>query len=90
MNSKHPLKFSATAKEYTTQYKGYTVTVPEGWPVSNNTACGPDDSYRFAMKTKELATQVTGLPDSILAHDLKYYGLNIPSEYCNPWREGQP
>ncbi len=28
---------------------------------------------------------MTGHPDSILAHDLKYYGLNIPAEYCEPW-----
>lgn len=79
---KTTLKHYLTTQPYKVEYRGYEITVPAKWPVSNGTACGPDDNCRFAGKTKQLAAQVTGLPDSMLAHDLKYYGLPIPAEIC--------
>ena len=78
-------KTSLTLKPYFTTFKGYEITVPAGWPVSNVTACGPDDSYRFAGDPRKLAALVTGQPDSILAHDLTHYGLNLPADVCEPW-----
>ncbi len=78
-------KTSTLSKPYVATYGGYTFTIPAGWPVSNTTACGPDDSYRFVSNVRKLAADVTGLPDSMLRHDLEHYGLNVPEEYCTPY-----
>lgn len=78
-------KASTVTRPYSVVYKGYAITLPAGWPVSNKTASGPDDAYRFAGNTGRLAKELTGFPDSLLAHDLKYYGLNVPAEYCAPY-----
>lgn len=64
---------------------GYEFTVPVGSIVSNQTACGPDDNYRFWQNWHKTAEEVTGFKNSCLAHDLTYYGLNIPAEYCEPY-----
>lgn len=79
------LKTSTLAKPYPVVFSGYQFTVPEGWPVSNSTACGPDDAYRFASNVRQLAKDVTGLEDSMLRHDLEHYGLHVPGEYCHPY-----
>jgi hypothetical protein len=84
---KTTLKRSKTHTEYTTKYGSYEIIVPAGWPVSNGTALGPDDNIRFAQDPHKLARLVTGLRDSILRHDLEYYGLNIPAEYCEPYKK---
>lgn len=74
-----------TIKDYPTKYKGYTFTVPAGSLVSNKTACGYDDNYRFWVDFHSIAEKVSGFKDSLLRHDLTYYGLNIPAEYCEPY-----
>lgn len=78
-------KTSKTKREYRCRYRGYDLVIPVGSVVSNRTACGADDSYRFLQDTNELARQVTGFPTSTLQHDLTYYGLNIPADYCHPY-----
>lgn len=81
-------KTAKTIKEYKTQYgQGglkYGITVPVGSMVSNRTACGYDDEYRFlqGVPTKTLV----GYDAPMLAHDLAHYGLNIPAEYCEPYQ----
>lgn len=79
------VKHSHLVKEYQVEYNGQKLTVPVGWPVSNTTAMGPDDAYRFLTDVEKFATSVTGLPDSMLHHDMKYRGLNVPAEYCAPY-----
>ncbi len=79
------LKTAKTIKPYTVKYDGFTITVPEGSTVSNTTACGPDDSYRFWQDWQKVAEELTGFKDSLLSHDLTHYGLNIPAEYCAPY-----
>lgn len=79
-------KTSRTIKPYTVTLSGYKVTVPTGSIVSNHTACGCDDSYRFWQDFHATAEKVTGFKNSIMAHDLTYYGLNIPAEYCEPYQ----
>lgn len=81
------IKRAKTIKEYPTKCYGYTVTVPVGSTVSNSTACGPDDNYRFWQDFHKVAAEVSGFKDSLLRHDLTYYGLNIPAEYCEPYPE---
>ena len=81
------IKYSKTNKEYKTNYKGYEITVPIGSTVSNNTACGPDDLYHFWVDFREISENITGYKNSTLCHDLTFYGLNIPSEYCEPYTE---
>lgn len=80
------LKTAKTIKEYKTTYGSlaYFITVPVGSTVSNQTALGPDDNYRFLTQfdTKKLV----GYKAPMLAHDLTYYGLNIPAEYCEPYQ----
>lgn len=76
-------KTAKTTKEYKTRYNGYNLTVPAGSMVSNRTACGFDDDYRFLQG---VSTQtLVGYKAGMLAHDLTYYGLNIPAEYCEPY-----
>lgn len=82
---KTTFKTAKTVKDYAVKYGGYDLTIPAGSSVSNRTACGNDDAYRFLEGTSKLAKDVTGFPSSILAHDLTHYGLNIPAEYCEPY-----
>jgi len=82
---KTPFKTSKTVKEYAVKYSGYNLVIPAGSTVSNQTACGNDDAYRFLQGASKLAREVTGFPSSLLAHDLAHYGLNIPAEYCEPY-----
>lgn len=86
MKTKQTYKASLTIKDYPTTFGGYTFTVPAGSKVSNMTACGSNDEYRFLEGVSEVAEKVTGLKGSILRHDLIYYGLNIPQEYCEPYK----
>lgn len=81
------IKTALTIKAYTVKnFKGYgPITIPAGSRVSNSTACGPDDNYRFWRDFKEIAEQVSGFKNSLLHHDLTYYGLNIPAEFCEPY-----
>ena len=72
-----------TTKDFITTYKGYEITIPKGSKATNKTACGIDDNYRFWSDFHKIAKKITGHEHSILAHDLTYYGLNIPKEYFN-------
>jgi hypothetical protein len=85
--ARQTVKTSKTIKDYTVKnLYGYgTVTIPKGSTVSNQTACGPDDSYRFWQDFHIIATKISGFRSSILHHDLRHYGLNIPAEYCVPY-----
>jgi len=79
------LKTSVTLRPYPVKYDGYDIVVPAGSRVSNQTACGPDDAYRFWQDWQKIVKDLTGFDRSILAHDLEHYGLNIPAEYCEPY-----
>lgn len=76
---------STTKKDYETIAFGYKFTVPKGSIVTSMTASGNDESYHFWDDFHKLAQKLTGFSDSCLLHDLKYYGLNIPAEFCNPY-----
>ena len=75
-------KTAKVIKEYQVNYKSWEIIIPVGSIVSNQTACGFDDSYRFWTGWKKQIENLTGHPNSMLAHDLTYYGLNIPAEFC--------
>lgn len=75
-------------KNYRGQGKyGHSFIVPAGSSVSNQTACGNDDDYRYWTDFHKVAEEVTGHKTNTLSHDLTYYGLNIPAEYCEPYPE---
>lgn len=76
-------KTARTTREFKTEYRGYNITVPAGSLVSNRTACGNDDDYRFLADWDTV--QLVGYKAPMLAHDLQYYGLNIPAEFCTPY-----
>jgi len=82
-------KTAKTIKEYRVEnYSGYgELIVPVGSKVSNSTACGNDDNYRFWTDFNAVAEKKSGYKNSLLHHDLTYYGLNIPAEYCGPYPE---
>ncbi len=80
-------KQAKTIKDYPVTAYGYTFTIPAGSIVSNVTACGNDDNYRFWQDYHAVAEKVTGYKTSIFAHDLRYCGLNIPAEYCESYPE---
>jgi len=90
---KTKIKTAKTTKEY--HVKNYhggssighgSITVPIGSMVTNMTACGPDDNYHFWKDFHKIAKEISGFDNSILSHDLTYYGLDIPAEYCEPWK----
>ena len=76
------LKHAKTIKPYETHFRGYDFTVPVGSLVSNNTAQGTNDNSRFWEDFEETIPEHT-----MLYHDLTYYGLNIPAEYCEPYNQ---
>lgn len=78
-------KSAKTIKPYAVKAFGYDVVIPAGSLVSNKTACGCDDGYRFWQDWRSVAEQLTGVKNSILAHDLTYYGVNVPAEYCEAY-----
>ena len=83
---KSTYKTAKTIREYSINYNGWDIVVPVGSVVSNSTACGNDDSYRFWIDYAGYIERLTGFRNSILAHDLRYYGLNIPAEYCEEYK----
>ena len=85
-SKKTSFKCSHTIKPYKVSYKGYDIEVPVGSRVTNGTAMGYNDNYRFWEHWHEYVEKLTGFKSSILAHDLTYYGLNIPAEYCEPYK----
>jgi len=90
------LKTSVTIKEYIVEnYRNCgKLVVPVGSKVSNHTACGNDDDYRFWTDFAERRVYndgqslFSGYKDTCIGHDLTHYGLNIPAEYCEPY-EGE-
>ena len=80
-------KFAKTIQAYKTHAFGYDLEVPVGCIVSNRTACGPDDNYRFLTNCNSIALEAAGINHGCLLHDLNYYGLNIPAEYCEPYKK---
>lgn len=81
-------KKAKTIKEYVTKAFGYSrIVVPVGSIVSNHTACGNDDNYRFWNDWHKVAEEITGFKNSILADDLTYYGLTVPAEFCEPYQD---
>ena len=79
-------KTARTIKPYEVECLGYKIIIPTGSIVSNSTACGYDDNYRFWADYREIAENLTGFKDSYLAHRLNYYGVNIPAEYCEEYK----
>ncbi len=82
---KTKFKSARTTKEYKVTYGRlkYEITVPVGSLVTNSTACWFDDAYHFLSGVP--AKVLVGYDAGMLAHDLRYYGLNIPAEYCEPY-----
>lgn len=78
-------KSAKTIKEYSAEFGGYNIVVPVGSIVNNSTALGYDDNYRSWQDYQKVTKQLTGFDNNILDHDLYYYGLNIPAEYCEPY-----
>ena len=78
-------KTSTTKRKYKVVYKGWNIIIPKGSAISNLTARGCDDSYRFWIGWESIIEKLTGHKGSLVAHDLRHYGLNIPAEYCNPY-----
>lgn len=87
---KTKLKHAKTIKVYRERAYGYDLEVPVGSTVSNMTALGPDDNYRFWQDFHVVAQNLTGFQHGILEHDLDHRGLNIPAEFCEPWPEVAP
>jgi len=73
------MKTAKVIKPYTTKIKGVDFTIPIGATVSNQTATGPDDNYRFWADFRKF------IKDEFVLHELTYYGINIPAEYCKPY-----
>jgi hypothetical protein len=78
-------KTAKTIKEFRINYRGWEIVVPVGSKVCNETACGCDDNYRFWKEWHKQIEKLTHYKNSMLAHDLTYYGLNVPAEYCEPY-----
>ena len=86
-------KHVKTVKEFRINAFGYDLVIPAGSSVNNNTACGPDDSYRFwsfyhaEVKKQHGDTRfLAGVPPLLLL-DLSHRGINVPAEYCEAYPE---
>ena len=79
------LKTRKTIRPYYLFFRGYDIIIPTGSTVSNYTACGIDDNYRFWTDFDAIAEKMTGFSDSTLKYELKHYRINIPAEYCEPY-----
>ena len=84
-----PFQQAKVIRPYQVEKFGYTIVVPVGATVNNQTACGPDNNYRFWDDWQSTAKALTGYENSTLAHDLTYYGINVPAEFCEPYQETQ-
>jgi hypothetical protein len=79
-------KTAKVIREFKISAFGYDLIVPIGATVTNATAMGNDDAYRFWLDYQSQAKALTGHPDSMLAHDLGHYGVNVPAEFCEPYK----
>jgi len=79
------MALSKTIKPYKVKAYGYEITIPTGSIVGTMTACGNDMTYHFWQDFRKIAEELTGFKNSLLKHDLTYYGINVPSEYCKPY-----
>ncbi len=84
---KTSFKSAKTIKEYKTNISGWEIVIPVGSIVSNKTAGGNSDDYRFWTDFKGYAEKLTGYRESMLSHDLTYYGVNVPAEFCEPYKK---
>lgn len=78
-----------TNKDYTFEYAPHgktssygVIIVPKGTRVSNMTALGIDKNYHFVNEYKWIDENYPEV-SSILKHDVKYYGINVPKEYID-------
>jgi hypothetical protein len=78
-------KTAKTVRDYTITAYGYEITIPAGSAVSNKTACGYDNNYRFWESHREIIKEITGYYNSILSWNITHYGINIPKEYCEDY-----
>jgi len=84
-------KSATVLKDYHVNFKGGSnigtnVVVAAGTIVTNRTAMGNDDGYRFPILNGPIA-KTSGLAHTAaLMHDLTHYGINVPAEYCSEWR----
>lgn len=84
-------KAATVLKDYHVNFKGGSkygvdVVVAAGTIVTNRTASGNDDAYRFPILNGPIA-KTSGLKHTgALMHDLVNYGINVPAEYCSEWR----
>lgn len=74
-----------TIKEFKVTFYGYAIVVPIGSTVTSRTAMGDDLNYRFWTGNTK-SEELTGFKDSHFAWDLGHTGLNIPAEYCEPYK----
>ncbi len=82
---KTPYKTAKVVRPYSVLFNGWNMTVPAGATVSNQTACGNNDAYRFWIDYQSQARELTGFPSSVLSHDLMHYGINVPADHCTPY-----
>lgn len=63
-----------------------TIFVPLGSTVSNKTAMGYDNNYRYWTDYKDSLIKQFGLEGyKALRHDMEHRGVNVPEEYCEPY-----
>ena len=76
------VRFAKTIRDYqVVGFRGeWNFTVPAGSVVSNVTAMGPSANIHYLANPSKFSER-----NSLLEHDLKYYGLDIPAEYCEPY-----
>lgn len=83
------VKTATVLKPFTIDFSGHTLTVPVGAKVTNKTASGPDDSYRFWIGWEKSVKEQIGeeLIPLTLKYDLDYRGILVPEENCSNWGE---
>lgn len=66
--------------DYTLNFRDFgVIIVPAGTKTTNRTACGLDDNYNFVDEFAWIDENYPTIA-KILAHDARFYGINIPCE----------
>ena len=81
-----------TSKNYRTEFivanTNYgTLTIPKGTSLTHNTAMGFDENYHFVNDFSWVEKHKDGTVQYGLLHDLQHYGINVPKEYVDYYKE---
>lgn len=68
-----------TNQEIKIHYRGEEITIPKGTSTTHKTALGIDETYNFINDFSWYKPHLKGVARQMATHDMRHYGINIPS-----------